>query len=91
MPETLISLPSSGALPGIPGPDHAPGDYLVDYDARTIRPVPAIDTSGPTEPLLSIEPTQPSSQPASPVDIPAEVAHLEQEIKTLTAEQQHQA
>lgn len=90
MPEIPITLPTGGGLPGIPG-DHAPGNYLVDYDARTIRPVPTEGTSVITETLPdAIQPT-PSLQPASPVDITAEVAHLEDEIKTLTTEQQQPA
>lgn len=91
MPEQPITLHSPGALPGIPGPDHAPGNYLVDYDARTIRPVPTEGTSVITETLPDATQPMPSEQPASPVDITAEVAHLEDEIKTLTAEQQQPA
>ena len=34
--EQEITLHSAGSLPGIPG-SHAPGTYLVDYEARTIR------------------------------------------------------
>jgi hypothetical protein len=91
MPETPITLPTGGSLPGIPG-DHAPGSYLVDYDLRTIRPVPLVeDTSGPTEPLPDLTQPTPSEQPSQPVVITAEIAHLEDEIKTLTAEQQQQA
>lgn len=63
MPEQPITLPTGGGLPGIPG-DHAPGNYLVDYDARTIRPVD-------TEPLPDVAQPAPSLQPASPVDITA--------------------
>lgn len=88
MPETPVTLPTGGALPGIPG-DHAPGAYLVDYETRTIRPMPLIeDTSGNTEPLPDVAQPAPSEQPLQHVDITTEVAHLEDEIKTLTAEQQ---
>jgi hypothetical protein len=88
MSEQPITLPTGGGLPGIPG-DHAPGNYLVDYVERTIRPAPLVeDTSGPTQPLPDLTQSTPSEQPASPVVITDEIAHLEDEIKTLTAEQQ---
>jgi hypothetical protein len=78
-------------LPGIPGDNHAPGSYLVDYDTRTIRSVPTEDTSGPTEPLPDLAQPEQAVQPLQQVDITAEVAHLESEIQTLSAGQQQQA
>lgn len=70
MPEQPITLPTGGGLPGIPG-RHAPGNYLVDYDARTIRPVPTEGTSGITEPLPDVAQPTPLEQPLQPVDITA--------------------
>lgn len=35
MPEELINLYAPGSIPGIPG-EHAPGSYIVDWDARTL-------------------------------------------------------
>ena len=40
MTEELITINPGEALPGFPS-GHGPGDYLVDFEARTIRPVPA--------------------------------------------------
>lgn len=50
MSEELVTLHSSGALPGIPG-EHATGTYLVDWEARTLTPAYA------TQPLVE-EPLQ---------------------------------
>lgn len=96
-----------GALPGIPG-THAPGNYLVDYEARTIRPVSIEesneDPNGTTEPLpdpsknLAKEKVDESStaepEPSAPTEptqtpnIVEEVAHIEDELQSISAEQQ---
>lgn len=75
MPEQFLNFPSGGALPGIPG-EHAPGAYWIDYEKRTIRPAQSPDASSTQEPQ------------AAQADVATEIAHLEDEIHTLTAEQQ---
>ena len=77
MSEELITLPSAGALPGIPG-EHAAGSYWVDYAARTIRPAQSLDTQP--------EPLQGGLQ-AGDVGVAQEIAHLEQEVQQLEASQ----
>jgi hypothetical protein len=39
MSEERITLAPGEGLPGFPS-GHGPGEYLVDFEARTIRPVP---------------------------------------------------
>lgn len=62
MPEELTFLPSAGAIPGIPG-EHAAGMYLIDWEARTIRPA-QLDTPS--------EPVQLAEEPASPQPLASE-------------------
>jgi hypothetical protein len=48
MSEELITINPGECLPGFPS-GHGPGDYLVDYEARTIRPVPLATEETATE------------------------------------------
>lgn len=64
MSEETITLYSAGSLPGIPG-DHAPGTYLVDYEARTIRP--ATDETSQETPE---QPSENASQESMPDVVP---------------------
>lgn len=57
--EQEIYLPSGGALAGIPG-EHAPGIYLVDWSARTIRPRP-IEQEAPAESSTAEHATAPTA------------------------------
>ena len=41
MAEELIYLAPGEGLPGFPS-GHGPGAYLVDYELRTIRPLPLV-------------------------------------------------
>ncbi len=50
MEEEIEILPGHAAPPGFPQ-GHGPGRYLVDYEARTIRPVP-----------VEVEKPQPASE-----------------------------
>lgn len=62
--EETISLPTAGAIPGIPG-EHAAGIYLINWAERSIRPV-AQDMPPEPEPVAEEEPkeTQPlASEP----------------------------
>lgn len=71
-PQT-IHLVSPGSIPGIPG-DHAPGDYIVDYVARTITPVHPPTTGLDAQPAETETETQ----------LQAEVAQLQEELASLT-------
>lgn len=52
----LIYLPSSGALPGIPG-THSPGSYWLDALDRTLTPVlPEIPTDTQEKPVADSSP-----------------------------------
>lgn len=55
----------AGAYPGIPG-THAPGDYTLDYDARTATPV--VDSSTAQAAISTPDPnaTQPLPAPTTP-------------------------
>lgn len=66
MEEEIEILPGMAPPPGFPS-GHGPGRYLVDYEARTIRPVPvdavaetqpAQTEPQPTEEAQAIEPSQ---------------------------------
>ncbi len=47
MPEERITILPGHTLPGFPS-GHGPGEYLVDYELRTIRPVPVeVEVSQP--------------------------------------------
>lgn len=50
MSEELITLAPGEGLPGFPS-GHGPGEYLVDFELRTIRPVP-----------VEVEETQPEAE-----------------------------
>jgi hypothetical protein len=71
MAEEIISFFASGSLPGIPG-EHAPGTYLVDYAARTIRPAQdATSEEIPEEVQQGEIPTQePAQENAMPDVVP---------------------
>jgi hypothetical protein len=88
--EEEITLLAPGSLPGIPG-THAPGTYLVDYTARTIREKPVQDAPAPVQeiapPVEEPAPTTgveaPQSEPAqvSAEQLAAQVAEIEQQLK----------
>ena len=46
--EQRITLAPGEGLPGFPS-GHGPGDYLVDFEARTIRPAPVVEEAQPEE------------------------------------------
>jgi hypothetical protein len=48
--EQEVYIAPGEGLPGFPS-GHGPGEYLVDFEARTIRPVP-----------IAVEETQPESE-----------------------------
>lgn len=78
MPEERISLPSAGSIPGIPG-SHGAGEYLVDWEARTVRPFEEAPTEQPAPATeVAPEPTPNMEQ---------ELAHVEEELHTLESEQ----
>lgn len=64
--EQLITLAPGEGLPGFPS-GHGPGDYLVDFKARTIRPVIVAAVSG-TAPIA--EPPPEPTTDAQPVEEP---------------------
>lgn len=82
MPEELITLPSAGALPGIPG-EHAAGSYLVDWDARTIRPAQPFDAQ--PEPAHQTEALLQGDLQAG--DVAQEIAQLQEEVQQFEASQ----
>ena len=64
---TTISLYQTGAIPGIPGV-YSPGDYTVDYDARTATliqdensQVVSAEQVAPPPPDNTTDTTQPSA------------------------------
>lgn len=69
-----LTLYSVGSIPGIPG-EHAPGNYVVDWQERTIRPAP--DETSEEAPTTSEQPPETASQDAMPDVVP--VADLPQE------------
>ena len=74
MQETVL-LHSPGPIAGFPGASHGPGLVLLDYDNRTVTPVPVIaEQAQPTqaqEQDVPLSDTSPSSStesvPTSPV------------------------
>lgn len=60
MQETIY-LPTPGPIPGFPGASHGPGEVILDYDARTVTPVPVSDGQ-----QLETQPTQDASTPSVP-------------------------
>lgn len=62
MAEQLIYLAPGEGLPGFPS-GHGPGWYLVDYEARTIRPAPV---EIPDQPMLAEQPTNALTPPVEP-------------------------
>lgn len=93
MAEERIYLPSPGSIPGIPG-SHGAGDYLVDWDARTVRAFeeaqPEQETGEQPAPVAEeVAPVQeaPAEQPVVP-DVAEELTHLEEELHTLEASQE---
>lgn len=63
--EEQIILPSRGCLPGIPG-EHAPGIYLVDYDARTMRVDDTATQQAAPNPTTTTTTTSSEPAPAQP-------------------------
>jgi hypothetical protein len=55
----IITLPTGGSIPGIPGGEYPPGTYEVDWDARTATPV----VQAAPEPVAAPEPTPEPVQP----------------------------
>lgn len=66
MSEQLITINPGDSLPGFPV-GHGPGLYLVDFEARTIRPAP-----------IAVEEPQPIPEPQ-----PVEEAPVEAPIETI--------
>lgn len=64
--QEIITLHSTGSIPGIGGGDRAPGTYLVDWDARTATPVDEV-----AEAVQPDEEKQPAPVEAAPTDAPA--------------------
>lgn len=62
MEQEITIAPGEATPPGFPT-GHGPGRYLVDYEARTIRPVPieAVEVSQPEHETLTE--SQPIEEP----------------------------
>ena len=63
----IITLPTGGSLPGIPGGEYAPGVYEVDWEARTLTPV--VQAAPTPEPVAA---SVPEAQPATPEPVQPE-------------------
>ncbi len=52
MSEERITLAPGEGLPGFPS-GHGPGQYLVDFEARTMRPVPVVEETQPESEIVT--------------------------------------
>lgn len=74
----IISLPSGGSIPGIPG-SHGPGTYEVDWAARTVRRVvDGVPVDEAQEPEADEEAAAPA--PEQPPQPEPEPIHIEEQI-----------
>jgi hypothetical protein len=60
----IVFFPSAGSYPGFPG-THGPGLYEVNFEARTITPVPDISTivDSTIEPVAPLAVSEPAQEP----------------------------
>ena len=82
MEQEIIINPGEG-LPGFPS-GHGPGVYLVDFEARTIRPKPVEEDTAPAQLAQQVEQEAAPVEEAQPMEV---VEAPEQSVPDVQPEQ----